>query len=224
MGGSGAAVLYAFADNVIAYTDGTYGVSRNDLEGKTSLPKAGDLIINQDGRFFKVSSYNINSNMLICKLIAVSGSGGGGDGPDSPSDPSDDRYISVLYHDLKYSFLYSAASLYTIDFTPTAPLDSGKNGLSISYTVRNDRNNVIDSGTQTATSGDRVSLPIGRNMSPDGGYHAVDIEIRGTNSYVYTKTINRLKCIDLKIETDIEQFVSQKIYSSSVSYYVKIYG
>lgn len=222
MGGSGAAVLYAFADNVIAYTDGTYGVSRNDLEDKTSLPKAGDLIINQDGRFFKVSSYNINSNMLICKLIAVSGSDS--DGPDSPSDPSDDRYISVLYHDLKYSFLYSAASLYTIDFTPTAPLDSGKNGLSISYTVRNDRNNVIDSGTQTATSGDRVSLPIGRNMSPDGGYHAVDIEIRGTNSYVYTKTINRLKCIDLKIETDIEQFVSQKIYSSSVSYYVKIYG
>jgi hypothetical protein len=208
MGGSGAAVLYASAENVVEYTNDTYGISLNDLEDDSTLPKRGDLIINKDGRFFKVNAYSESTNELNCLLIAVSGSGGGDPGGPGPSDPADERKINVTYKNLKYSFLHSDAQQYTIDFIPIAALDPGKNGLNVSYTVRNDRNNIIDTGSMSVTSGDLVSLPVGKNMTPDGGLHAVDIEIRGANSYLYTNTIKKLRCVDLKIETDTDNFVS----------------
>jgi VCBS repeat-containing protein len=49
---------------------------------------------------------------------------------------------------------------------------------------------------------------VGKNISPDGTYHGVTITINGVNSKDYSKTINRIKCVDLKIENDTENFIS----------------
>jgi hypothetical protein len=67
-------------------------------------------------------------------------------------------------------------------------------------------------------------LPVGRNFSPDGSFHKVTINITGANSKPYNQEFFRLRCINLKVENDTENFVSQKIYETVVSYHVKIHG
>jgi len=44
------------------------------------IPKPDDLLLNSDGRFFRVISYDSESGLVTTMLIAVSGSGGGGGG------------------------------------------------------------------------------------------------------------------------------------------------
>ena len=65
LGGSGAAVMYASALTVAERADGTYNMAWADLDDELSMPKVDDLIINSDGRFFRVlradqQSGNIN--------------------------------------------------------------------------------------------------------------------------------------------------------------------
>lgn len=215
-GGSGAAVLYSNAEKVIANTDDTYTILFSYLDDQNALPKAEDLIINSDGRFFRINYYDANAGLINCKLIAVSGTGGSSDGPDQEDDP---RVIDVTYHDLTYTFLNGKE--YTIDLTPFSQVDLY---LNISYSVRNAQNYTTGFGSMQIKSGTRASLPVGQYITPDGGTHAVDITIEGANSKPYPKTINKIKCIDLKINNDLENFTSHQIYKGTVSYYVKVFG
>ena len=218
VGGSGATVLYSSAEKVIANTDDTYTILYSNLDDQNASPKSGDLIINSDGRFFKVNYYNAGSNDVNCKLIAVSGTGGGNypGGSDQETNP---KAISVTYHDLTYTFLNGKE--YTIDLTPFSQVDSR---LSVSYSVRNAQNYTTGFGSMQVKSGERVSLPVGQYITPEGGMHAVDITIEGANSISYFKAINKIKCIDLKVESDPDNFTSQEIYTSNVSYYIKVKG
>lgn len=83
LGGSGASLYYSLCENVIENVDDTYSLPISSLEDSSAKPKEGDLIINNDGAFYKV--LNITDDMLICSRLAVSGSGGGGGGGDTPS-------------------------------------------------------------------------------------------------------------------------------------------
>ena len=81
MGGGGVSVLYANAEEVVENIfDGSYTIQINDLEDDKAFPKETDLIINSDGRFFKVIHYDEGSGLIKANLIAVSGTGGGGTG------------------------------------------------------------------------------------------------------------------------------------------------
>ena len=108
LGGSGAAIYYASANNLSANTDGSYTILYSSMVDQHAIPKADDLIINSDGRFLKVNFLDGEpgspSTSINCKLIAVSGTGGsGGGGSDIESDP---KAIQVDYDpNMKYSFL-----------------------------------------------------------------------------------------------------------------------
>ena len=222
LGTSGAAVFYSNSDGLVANTDDSFTIPYQDLDDQHAIPKKDDLIINSDGRFFRVNYfYSHETNPFVnCKLIAVSGTGGGGGGEGGgTTDPEDPKVIDVVYEDLKYSFLYGTN--YNIVLTATSKVD---NYLNISYVVNNANGKTVDLGTVSARSGQKVTLPVGKNIAPDGTYHGVTITINGVNSIQYSKTINRIKCIDLKVENDNENFTSQQIYDKSVSYYVKVYG
>ena len=83
LGGSGASLYYSLCESVIENVDGTYSLPISSLEDQSAKPKEGDLIINNDGAFYKV--LNITDEALVCSRLAVSGSGGGGGGGGSPS-------------------------------------------------------------------------------------------------------------------------------------------
>lgn len=78
-GGNGAAILYAnFPSDVTPNEEGLYEFSILNLLEGSPKPNENDLVLNEDGTFYKI--LEINQNTLICKLISVSG-GGGGEGP-----------------------------------------------------------------------------------------------------------------------------------------------
>lgn len=120
-GANGAAVLYANADNVTANSDDSYTILYSYLDDQHAIPKAEDLVINTDGRFFRVNYYDANSGIVNCKLIAVSGNGNGsntGPGPDNTDDP---KAIKVTYNNLVYSFLNGRD--YNINLTALSQVD-----------------------------------------------------------------------------------------------------
>lgn len=88
LGGSGASLYYSLCESVVENVDGTYSLPISSLEDQSAKPKEGDLIINNDGAFYKV--LNITDEALVCSRLAVSGSGGGGGG-----SPSSD-YIKLV--------------------------------------------------------------------------------------------------------------------------------
>jgi len=52
----------------------------------------------------------------------------------------------------------------------------------------------------------------------------VDITIQGANSYQYSGSIKKIRCVDLKVESAPDKFTCQKVYESTVPYYVRVYG
>ena len=84
LGGSGASLYYSLCESVSENVDGTYSLPISSLEDQSAKPKEGDLIINNDGAFYKV--LNITDEALVCSRLAVSGSGGGGGGGSPSSD------------------------------------------------------------------------------------------------------------------------------------------
>ena len=109
MGGGGTSVLYANESNVIEYGD-MFQISLTSLEDEKAAPKENDLIINSDGKFFRI--YNIEGEVITCLLIAVSGTGGGGSDPGATAgsasiDRLDGAALDCLYGEsclIRYKF------------------------------------------------------------------------------------------------------------------------
>lgn len=87
-GGSGGTTAgFVWADGneeaIIKVTDDDddtrYYISTSCLE-ESVMPKVDNLILNSDGRFFRVLELDLEEDRLITSLIAVSGSGSGGGG------------------------------------------------------------------------------------------------------------------------------------------------
>lgn len=85
VGGSGSAIYYmtkeiAASDNdteamcTVLYSD----LDENKIIPMKVKPAKGDLLINSDGKFLKVLDANIVTGQILCKIIAVSGTGGPG--------------------------------------------------------------------------------------------------------------------------------------------------
>ena len=86
---SSSGILYADADNDTLEkedpeddADDKYFLSINALEEKSREKKifVDDLVLNADGKFFRVLAIDKTNEKLYCQLLAVSGSGGGGGG------------------------------------------------------------------------------------------------------------------------------------------------
>lgn len=80
MGGRGAAIIYAKATFVQNSGDDYYTFYMDELENPDDKLKVGDLVINNDGSFYKVVDIDDVTKAVTCARIAVSGSGGGGGG------------------------------------------------------------------------------------------------------------------------------------------------
>jgi hypothetical protein len=104
VGGGGVEILYAAAKDVVQdLTDSRfpYKLYLSDLKDKSLIPKVDDLIINSDGKFFKVMSYEKSTELIKCELLAISGSGNSSGGSSSGGgDSSSDRRMELVLEDL----------------------------------------------------------------------------------------------------------------------------
>lgn len=79
MGGSGAAIYYGKATDVVENESTSYyDYPIIGLEDQKVSPKIGDIILNSDGKFFRILT--IQNTYFECVLLAVSGSGDGSGG------------------------------------------------------------------------------------------------------------------------------------------------
>lgn len=195
MGGGGVNVLYSEAQNVIERPDDTYQMKVSDLEDKGANPKTDDLVINKDGRFFKIMTANKDLDELICTLIAVSGTGGGGGGGgDTPSGAG--VTLELVGTSIPMSFIVGQA--YDAQFKATATDDTS---LTITCKVIYADNTYAEK-TGTMLSGSTHTFDIG-NMVREGT-NKIIITAQGENSGSAQKSYSNRKGIimELKPSTD----------------------
>ena len=214
MGGGGVSVLYADGE-VVDNNNETYTLQKDSLLDETATPKEDDLIINKDGRFFKVTYYDIMGGTITCQLIAVSGSGGGGGGEDGGSSGDSSQNITVVYHNSSMSFL--KGDKFYIDLTATGP--ENVSSMYLEYTVYSAAGGTPKTNSMQITSGQKVSIEVGEYMRV--GNNRVEISISGMGANNYFKKISGIRMVSMNIETDLDEFSNYAIYNSNFTYYVK---
>ena len=97
IGGGGVSIIYASAKTVNQdKVDLKYMMYTSDLEDQKIIPKKDDLIINSNGTFYKVYSFDKNAGLIKCTRIAVSGTGGGGGGGGSDTPGGNEKYVDLV--------------------------------------------------------------------------------------------------------------------------------
>lgn len=182
VGGGGVAVLYA-SDKEISedLTDFTYIIESNLLDNKDAVPKEDDLIINSDGRFFKVVSFNKSTGKIKCKLIAVSGTGGGGGGDTGGGDtsgpnmdlqntgvaPNAQVYIYGQAQDVEFTAFASDDAVVTISYTITSATDSSQTQ-TYTYTAPSGSPHTFDLGSKLYKGSNTLMVTaVGANSGTD---------------------------------------------------------
>lgn len=200
VGGGGVSVLYASAQEVKEdLTDFSYLMYKDaDLDDEDATPKKDDLIINSDGRFFKVLSFNKESGLIKCSLIAVSGTGGGGGGGNTGGGTD----TSGPYVTLKSTGTAPNAQVYiygqaqNIEFTATATDDTV---LTITYTITSATNaDLSETYTSTVYSGQADVFDLGSKLYR--GSNTLMVTAVGSNSGSYTLRYNAINSIVLALK------------------------
>ena len=125
LGGNSTGIIYANGNEstiVKKYPDNeeddTYVITAIALENSAVLPQVNSLIVNSDGRFFRVIDVDKIASTIEATLIAVSGTGGGGGGGSVTPVTAD---VNFNFGDNAYdfkSFIYGQEAY--IEFIPEA--------------------------------------------------------------------------------------------------------
>lgn len=144
--------------------DKNYTMAVAALEESDVLPKPNSIIVNSDGRFFRVVDVNDEEHTIHCTLIAVSGTGGGGEGGGVVSKP--DLTLSFNTETIDQTMTFIKGQSYKAEFTATSDTDSV---VSLSFIVTNSEGQTVYTYLGRATSGevyefDTKDLPVGNNL------------------------------------------------------------
>lgn len=133
MGGRGAAIIYAKATFVQNSGDDYYTFYMDELENPDDKLKTGDLVINNDGSFYKVVDIDEITKAVTCARIAVSGTGGGGEGGGTTSTKKRGRLTvtGVTEADLLNGDKCNIQILVTSATEDGSPVDPGENAMKV---------------------------------------------------------------------------------------------
>ena len=197
VGGGGVAVLYASAEDVKKdMVDFSYILYSNTLDNEEATPKKDDLIINSDGRFFKVLSYDKDSGVIKCNLLAVSGTGGGGGGGggDTPSGPSSSNMTLECTGKTPNAQTYIYGKKQNIEFTPKAKLDAR---VSLTYYITSATSGQTQSFSYTVDSNKPHTFDLGSRLY--SGENTLSVVAIGDNSGQAELNYTRINSITLQL-------------------------
>ena len=181
LGGGGAAVLYAVSSSATERADGSWSLPYSDLEDETAVPKTTDLIINQDGSFYKVISADKDSNIIHCSRIAVSGTSSGPVNPDDPDAPVGNAFTIKLSDTSKFPTTFIYGQSHIVEFEVNAPTDEQ---VTVSFTVQSSDINakpVIYS--ELCAGKGKCKFDIGKVLPAESGL-AIKVQAFGDNDGV----------------------------------------
>lgn len=218
IGGGGVAVLYATASSVSQdLTDLSYIIYYSDLEDQESSPKKDDLIINSNGTFYKVRSYNQTSGILKCSRIAVSGTGGGGGsgGGSGDGDSGSGKYVELVGVGTApnaQTYIYGQSQI--VSFEVNATHDAI---VTLNYYVTNVATGNIQTFTYTARTGSTHEFDLGAVV--EKGQNTLVVEAIGSNSGSYQLQYPSIQCIELALKESSNFNPLKYAYNSDMSFH-----
>ena len=187
-------------------SDNTYNISFSALEDSV-LPKVGNLILNSDGRFFRVLSIDSDQEVIVAELIAVSGSGGSGGG----GGQAVERDVDITWDTRTISTgnTYIYGQTYNAVFTPTTTA-VGDTECRVTFNILDRANNTTTSLTQSGKSGAKMNfnmgqLPLSTNIT-------LQIIVTSDNSQYnnglgYQRNITGLKVVSMSLEKPTDEYL-----------------
>ena len=172
--------------------DYTYSVALAAIEGGVA-PKPDQLILNSDGRFFRVIRIDTEAVAAICTLIAVSGSGGGGGG----TVVEEDLKVAVDSSTLARNFTLVSGKDYYVSVTATSTVDEY---VSLYFTFTG-ANNYTYNKTVTAKSGEPYLLNV--NFLPPNDSITMKVEADSDNTKMKrlpVRTVSGVKVVEMRIQ------------------------
>ena len=186
--------------------DFNYTIPMDALDISSIEPPVDGLILNSDGRFFRVLSVNSESHIINALLLAVSGSGGGGGGV-----AEKDLFLEYDGIDLLGStYIYGQSNIIT--FTPSSTADDFVSFLLVAKDL-----NGVEKDVERQTrlyNGD--SYQFNTNLLPKSDNIEITVTINSPMSQYnkrkgLTQSFSPIKVLDMYIEkpSDITMSVSQ---------------
>ena len=183
-----------------------------------AIPEIDNLILNSDGRFFRVLGYDDNTQKITVKLLAVSGSGSGGGGGGSSVEP--DVGITWDQDTIARGRVFIYGQSYNAVFTPTTTA-SGDTSCDVTFTI-------IDNENGTSTSITKNDLPSGRpfnfdtSILPESTSITLQIVVTSNNSQYnyglgYQRNIADLRVVRMELEKPVENAYQPLVKSDDLS-------
>lgn len=217
VGGGGVSVLYASAKDIKQeMVNFSYLIYTTDLDNKDAAPKKDDLIINSDGRFFKIREFSKESGLMKCSLIAVSGTGGGGNIPGGGGGTTPDKYINLVCTSTApnaQSYIFGQKT--EVSFSAEASHDAI---LVLNYHVTHISTNTTKTYTYTVNSGNTHLFDLGSVLNP--GQNTLMVEAIGSNSgNPGVLTYTSINCIELALKESPNFNPLVYAYNSDMSFH-----
>lgn len=188
MGNGNSGIIYANGSDstIVEIEENTniFTISFSALDNDGEAPQINSLILNSDGRFFRVTAVDENARTFTALLLAVSGSGGGSGGGGSYSFV----FINDIDDDVTKYFILNDPNA-TIKFICTSNIELNNKIESITYDFGNGV--IINDNTSHA-----LNEPISFNISPYFNAMSLNrtnsLKITVTDAYQSQKAITYL--------------------------------
>lgn len=204
--GSGASgIVYASGDGSSIFkmsvddTDRNYRILMNALpDTEQVLPAPDSLIINADGRFFRVKSVDSATQTIYAVLLAVSGTGGGGSGEGGGSGGGVITAVNFRINSetLSQDMMFVYGQDWYVELTPHNSYD---NYVTLTFTVVDSNGDTVFESVATRVPVEQVyrfnmaQLPLGKNLS-------LTIAMSSANSDPYRRVFTGLSVIMLDLQ------------------------
>ena len=174
------------------------------LEDSTP-PEVDNLILNSDGRFFRVLGYDNATEKITVKLLAVSGTGGGG-GSGSGSNVEPDVSITWDNDTIATGRIYIYGQDYNAVFIPTTTA-SGDTNCNVTFTIIDNINGTTNTIVKNNLSSGQ---PYNFNTSvlPESSNITLQIVVTSDNSQYnyglgYQRNITGLRVVRMELEKPV---------------------
>lgn len=218
-GGGGVQILYADSKNVTeSFFDETYYMPIADLEDDEAQPSENDLIINKDGRFFKILYIDQDEGSMNCSLIAISGTGGGGGGSGGDTPGGDVPKPTITLEAINavkgpYIFGQSAFIIYKATATEDYNLT-----YTITIEMQGSKPKVIQ---RSSTSGAEFKFDLGPELFK--GLNKITVAVSSDNSGDTSRTYRNVNCIEMLLK-ESSNFNPLSVVNGELLFYCRPVG
>lgn len=211
LGSGSSGIVYATGDdftiskNSVDSTDYHYTIQLAALEEQV-LPSPNSLILNNDGRFFRVLSVNAADSTIQAILLAVSGTGGGSGEGGGGTGPVTTVSFKINSETLSQDMMFVYQQDWNVEITPKNSYD---NYVTLTFTVTDSTNETVFEYVATRVPVERIynfnmgQLPLGKNLK-------LTITMSSANSDNYSRVFTGLSVITLDLQKVNSDFIPIK--------------